>query len=174
MVLERVFAFFVTGLLATLSPCALPLYPGLLAYLDGQAQGSRPMDGLLGVPVLLGVMTMMLLLGMVIASLELAVGQVLSVVAPLAYLAVIVLGAIVLLGANPFSRRPRLRVPLLGNRLVNAYVYGLLYGPVAWPRSGPFVVSVLIYSPTVADYLSQLILLLAFALGLGLPLLNLS
>jgi len=173
-VLEHVFAFFVTGLLATLSPCVLPLYPGLLVYLGGQAQDRKRVSGLLGLFVLLGVLTMMLLLGVVIASLRVAVGQVLTVLVPLAYLVIIALGAAMLLGVSPFSRARQLHVPLLGGPLASAYVYGLLYGPVALPCSGPFVVSIFVYSLTVADYLSQLILFLAFGLGLGLPLVILS
>jgi cytochrome c-type biogenesis protein len=113
---------------------------------------------------------MMLLLGMVIAFLRVAVGQVLSIVAPLAYLAIIALGVIMLVGLDPFSRMHQLHVPLIGSSLAGAYVYGLLYGPVALPCSGPFVVSIFIYSLTVTDYLSQLMLFLSFGLGLGLPL----
>jgi cytochrome c-type biogenesis protein len=117
---------------------------------------------------------MMLLLGAVIAALQLAVGQVLSVAAPLAYVLIILLGVLMMLGTNPFSRTPQLKVPVLDNALASAYVYGLVFGPVAFPCSGPLVVGIFLYSFGVADVLSQLVLLLVFGLGLGFPLVILS
>ena len=63
------------GLLATTSPCILPLYPGFLAYLSGnQASGSKARY-FLGVFVLLGVLTMMLALGSLIAWLSVSIGS---------------------------------------------------------------------------------------------------
>jgi cytochrome c biogenesis protein CcdA len=50
------------GLLTTTSPCILPLYPGFLAYLSGQADWGRQ-KYFLGLFVLAGVLTMMLALG---------------------------------------------------------------------------------------------------------------
>jgi cytochrome c-type biogenesis protein len=55
---------FSLGLLATTSPCLLPLYPGFLAYLSGQAGSEQDrLRYFLGIFVLAGVMTMMVVLG---------------------------------------------------------------------------------------------------------------
>ncbi|HEX7431827.1 MAG TPA: cytochrome c biogenesis protein CcdA, partial [Candidatus Limnocylindrales bacterium] len=57
---------FSFGLLATMSPCVLPLYPGFLAYLSGQAGAETGrLRYFLGVFVLAGVLTAMLILGAV-------------------------------------------------------------------------------------------------------------
>src|SRR5512144_1244451 len=60
------------GLLATTSPCVLPLYPGFLAYLSGGQEGLQNKAGryFLGFFVLAGVLTMMLVLGGIIALLS--------------------------------------------------------------------------------------------------------
>jgi cytochrome c-type biogenesis protein len=79
-----------------------------------------------------------------------------------------------LLDINIFKGLPQLKVPVLSNPYVNAFIYGLLYGPIALPCSGPFVVSIFALSLTVGDVASKLTTFLWFGLGFGLPLLLLS
>jgi cytochrome c-type biogenesis protein len=165
------------GLLATTSPCVLPLYPGFLAYLSGgqEALSKRGYGRyFLGLFVLGGVLTMMLILGLVIALLSISVGQALSVVIPLADVLIIGLGVLLLLDRNPFKRLPQIQVPALSNPYVNAFVYGLLYGPIALPCSGPLVVGIFALSFTAGEVISKLTIFLWFGLGFGLPLLALS
>jgi cytochrome c-type biogenesis protein len=165
------------GLLATTSPCVLPLYPGFLAYLSG---GQEALAGrtygryFLGFFVLAGVLTMMLALGLFIALLSVSVGRALSVVIPLADLLIVGLGVMLLLDRNPFKRLPQIQVPLLSHPYVNAFVYGLLYGPIALPCSGPLVVGIFALSLTAGEAISKLGVFLWFGLGFGLPLLALS
>lgn len=174
--MEILLSSFSIGLLATVSPCVLPLYPGYLAYLSGGLKGAS--DGwlryLLGFAVLAGVLSMMLILGGVIAALSVSVGEALSVVVPLADSVLIILGVMLLLGKNPFTRLPQIRVPALSHPLLNAYVYGFLYGPIALPCSGPFVVSIFALSLAPEALLEKLVVFLGFGLGFGMPLLLLS
>ena len=164
------------GLLSSTSPCILPLYPGFLAYLSGvqEATGSRRGRYFLGFFVLAGVLTMMLALGLLIALISVSVGQALAVAIPLADLLIIGLGVMLLLNVNPFKRLPQIRVPLLSNPYANAFVYGLLYGPIALPCSGPLVVGIFTLSLTAGEAASKLGVFLWFGLGFGLPLLALS
>lgn len=168
---------FSIGLLATLSPCVLPLYPGFLSYLAANAQKLTHQRGvrLLGLFVLAGVLTMMLLLGALISSLRLGTGQVLAYVTPVADVLVVTLGVVLVLGHNPFARLPQIRIRRRGdNPYLNAYIYGLLYGPIALPCSGPLVVSVFALSLSVTGFLNQLLFFLIFGLGFGVPLLLIS
>jgi cytochrome c-type biogenesis protein len=176
MILEPILTSISLGLLSTTSPCILPLYPGFLAYLSGRQETIQSRVGryALGVFVLLGVLTMMLALGLLIALLSVSIGAALSVAIPLADLLIIALGIALLLDYNPFKRLPQIQVPLLKNPYTNAYVYGLLYGPIALPCSGPLVVGLFTYSLTAAEVLSKLSIFLWFGLGFGLPLLALS
>ena len=161
------------GLLATTSPCVLPLYPGFLAYLSGQRDLGKN-KYFLGLFVLAGVLTMMLALGGLIALLAIPIGSVLVYLLPLADLLILILGFLLLFDRNPFKTLPQIQAPVLSHPYGNAYVYGLLYGPIALPCSGPMVVSIFALSFTVGEALTQVWTFLWFGLGLGIPLLILS
>ena len=177
MSLDAILTSISLGLLATTSPCVLPLYPGFLAYLSGgQAALATRRYGryFLGFFVLAGVLTMMLVLGLIIALLSVSIGRALSVVIPLADLLIMGLGVLLLLDRNPFKGLPQIQVPVLSHPYVNAFIYGLLYGPIALPCSGPLVVGIFALSLTVGEAFSKLGVFLWFGLGFGLPLLALS
>jgi cytochrome c-type biogenesis protein len=174
--MDTILTSLTLGVLATTSPCVLPLYPGFLAYISGGQQGLAGKRGryFLGVFVLAGVLTMMLTLGGIIALLSVSVGRALSLVIPLADLTIIALGALLLLNINPFKRLPQIQVPVLSHPFINAFIYGLLYGPIALPCSGPLVVGIFALSLTAAEAFSKLNVFFWFGMGFGLPLLALS
>ena len=161
------------GLLTTTSPCILPLYPGFLAYLSGQREMGRR-KYFLGLFVLAGVLTMMLALGGLIALLAVPVGSILVYILPLADILIFLMGILLLLDKNPFKTLPQIQLPFLQHPYINAYVYGLIYGPIALPCSGPMVVSIFALSFTIGEALNQLWVFMWFGLGLGVPLLVLS
>jgi cytochrome c-type biogenesis protein len=164
------------GLLATTSPCVLPLYPGFLAYLSSQTEVEEKgkQRYFLGLFVLAGVLTMMLVLGGLIALLAVPTGRVLAIIIPLADILILLLGILLLLDRNPFKTLPQIQVPALRHPFLNAYTYGLLYGPIALPCSGPLVVGIFALSLTTGEALSKLWVFLWFGLGFGLPLFILS
>ena len=174
--MEAILTSISLGLLATTSPCVLPLYPGFLAYISGGQDGlqGKASRYLLGFFVLAGVLTMMLALGGIIAFLSISVGQALSIIIPIADLIIILLGVLLLLNINPFKTLPQIRVPVLSHPFVNAFVYGLLYGPIALPCSGPLVVSIFALSLTAGEFFSKLNIFFWFGMGFGIPLLILS
>ena len=173
---ENALTSIAIGLLATTSPCVFPLYPGYLAYLSGGQESLQRSKGryLLGFLVLAGVLTMMVVLGGLIAALAIPLGSALAVVVPLADVLIVTLGILLLLNKNPFKALPTLQVPVISNPYVNAYVYGLLYGPIALPCSGPLVVSIFAISLSAGEAIGRLSVFLWFGLGFGLPLLALS
>lgn len=167
---------FGLGLLSAASPCLLPLYPGFIAYLGANARAiqGRRATGLLGLLVLAGVLTTMTVIGVVLAIVGVSTGRLLAVVTPLVDGLMIVLGLLLLAGRNPFARLPGLRVPILANPFGQAYVYGIMLGPIALPCAGPFLVSLLGISLGVADAVGKIGTFLVFGLGFGLPLVVLS
>jgi cytochrome c-type biogenesis protein len=166
---------FFLGLLSAASPCILPLYPGFLAYLSGQGEAEPGRHNyFLGAFVLAGVLTMMLALGGLIALLAVPIGSTLAFAIPLADFLILSLGVALLLDFNPFKTLPQVQVPMLRHRYLNAYVYGLLYGPIALPCSGPLLVSIFALSLTLGEALSTFWVFLWFGLGFGVPLLALS
>ena len=173
--MDIAFTSIFLGLLATTSPCVLPLYPGFLAYLSSQSElGQGKGRYFLGLFVLAGVLSMMLALGGLIALLAVPTGSILAYIIPLADILILILGVLLLLDRNPFKTLPQIQIPALRHPFLNAYTYGLLYGPIALPCSGPLVVGIFALSFTAGEALSKLWVFLWFGLGFGLPLFVLS
>jgi cytochrome c-type biogenesis protein len=174
--METILTSLSLGLLATTSPCVLPLYPGFLAYISGGQEGMQNKAGryFLGFFVLAGVLAMMLALGGIIALLSVSIGRALSIIIPFADAVIILFGILLLLNINPFKSLPQVQVPVLSHPFVNAFIYGLLYGPIALPCSGPLVVSIFALSLTATEVFGQLGIFFWFGMGFGIPLLLLS
>jgi len=164
---------FTIGLLATLNPCVLPLYPGYLAYLARDSKGNMRHLGLM---VLAGVMTMMLALGALIAILTSALAQWSSLILqPLGSVIIILMGLFLLLDVNPFAHLSLLSKPTTATGPhIRAFLYGLLFAPTIMPCAGPLVVSIFSLSIGVAGFIEQLLFFTIFGLGFDLPLLVLS
>jgi cytochrome c-type biogenesis protein len=176
---------FAAGIGATVTPCILPLYPAFLAYLTGGARrASASTEGALaiarpGLPpavaaliVWAGVVVGMVAIGGLIAALAAPLGDFNRIMLPIADGLLIALGAMLLLGRNPFARLPQPSPSALGGRgpTVGAFLYGLLFAPIAVPCSGPFLVGIFAFSLTITDALGRLLFFGAFGLGFGLPL----
>ena len=130
---------FTLGLGSAASPCLLPLYPGFIAYLAGNSRsiaGTRA-SGLLGLLVLLGVLSAMVVVAVVLGLLSRSIGSILAYLIPVVDGILILLGLLLVAGRNPFARLPGARVPVLANPYGQAYVYGLMLGPLALPCAGP-------------------------------------
>jgi len=167
---------FTLGLASAASPCLLPLYPGFLAYLAGNAGNlrGRRATGLLGLVVLAGVLSAMIAIGLALTALAVPLGNVLGLVVPLVIATLAVLGVLLLVGVNPFARLATVRIPVVTNPFAQAYVYGLLLGPLALPCAGAFLVAIFATSLGAADATQRLVSFIAYGLGFGLPLVLLS
>jgi len=162
--------------LSAASPCLLPLYPGFIAYLGANSQSlvGRRATGLLGLLVLAGVLTTMVVVGIALVAVAVPTSKLLAIVTPIVDALLVVLGALLLAGRNPFNRLPGMRVPIVANPYGQAFVYGLMLGPIALPCAGPFLVSLLGISIGVADAAGKVGTFVLFGLGFGLPLVLLS
>lgn len=169
-------AVFLAGLASAASPCLLPLYPSFLAYLTANAGAlsGRRASGLLGLLVLFGVLTTMILVGAILFAVSIPVGQVASLLVPVIDGFLIVLGILLISGRNPFNRLPGMKVPLVKNPYGQAYVYGIMLGPLALPCAGPFLAALLALSAGFGDAALRLGTFVVFGLGFGLPLVLLS
>lgn len=153
--------------------CLLPLYPGLVAFLAGNAQNQRTTSATkwLGLFVLAGVLVLMLALGALLYLLQQSFSAILPVLLPLIYGIVVLLGGLMLFGYNPFNRLATAQTPVLQNPYLGAFVYGLLLGPMTLPCAGPLVISAfLLGAGSVVHLTNSLLYFLAFGLGFGWPL----
>lgn len=174
--MEQFAQAFALGIASVASPCLLPLYPGFIAYLAGNSRAiaGRRAAGFLGLLVLAGVLTVMLAIGLLLAVLAIPVGPVLAYLVPLIDLVLITLGVLLLSGRNPFERLPGATVPVVANPYAQAYVYGLMLGPLALPCAGAFIVALFAISIGVEDAVPRVARFLVYGLGFGLPLVALS
>jgi len=174
--MEAVVATFALGLASAASPCLLPLYPGFMAYLAGStpAGRARRFTPLLGLAVLAGVLTTMIGIGSILAVAAVPFGDVLRWSVPVTTAVLIGVGLLLLAGRNPFTRLAGVRVPVVRHPVGQAYVYGLLVGPVAMPCAGPFLVALLAISVGIADTAGRIGSFVVYGLGFGLPLLGLA
>ncbi|PJF35215.1 MAG: hypothetical protein CUN49_11710 [Candidatus Thermofonsia Clade 1 bacterium] len=165
---------FILGNAAILTNvCMLPLYPALIAFLAGNtgANGPSRATAWLGVLVLLGILSLMLGLGLLLYVIKSEFSAVLPFLLPIIYLIVILLGAAMFLGFNPFVRMARAQSPVLSNRYLSAYLYGVLLAPMTLPCAGPIIVSAFVLGAgSVSDLLTELMNVLFFGLGFGWPL----
>ena len=165
---------FILGNAAILTNvCILPLYPGLLAYMAANANNEKSQRAMkwMGLLVLAGVLTMMILVGGLLFVFQQSFSAVLPVLLPTIYGVVILLGLLMLSGHNPFNRLQMVQTPALQNPYIGAYVYGLLLGPMTLPCAGPVILSAfLLGTNSAADLADGLIYFLFFGLGFGWPL----
>lgn len=167
---------FTLGVGSAASPCLLPLYPSFLAYLStnvGTLEGRRA-SGLLGLIILAGVLTTMLAVAVILVAISVPIGSLLAVAIPVVDGVLILLGTLLLLGRNPFERLPGMRVPLVSNPFAQAYLYGLLLGPLALPCAGAFALSLVAVSIGLEETLPRILTFIVYGLGFGLPLVILS
>jgi len=179
MPVEALLTTFVLGIGSAASPCLLPLYPGFLAYLAGtgragEAAGGRYAALLVGLAVVAGVLTAVIAAALVVTALAASLSSLLDILVPLTTLALVTLGLVMLAGRNPFGRIAAIRIPVVRHPLAQAYVYGLLMGPVAIPCSGGFLVALLGISLGLADATARVATFIVFGLGFCLPLIVLA
>lgn len=171
---ELVTAFLLGNAAILTNVCLLPLYPGLIAFLAGNAslEENKRVTPWLGLLVLLGILSLMTAVGGLLYAFQASFGGLLVWLLPLIYGTVIVLGVLMVFGFNPFTRIAGMRSPMLKNPLASAYLYGVLLGPMTLPCTGPVVVSAFLLGAGSASALAQsLLYFVAFGLGFGWPLL---
>jgi cytochrome c-type biogenesis protein len=169
---ERLTAFSLGNAAILTNACLLPLYPGLLAFLAGNAKEKRASTIFLGVLVLAGILSMMLLIGLLLHLLQASFGNVLSFLLPIIYGVVIVMGVLMLTDNNPFTKLSTVQAPILKNTHATAYVYGLLFGPMTLPCVGPLITSAFAIgaSQGTGELIDGILFFLFFGLGFGWPL----
>jgi cytochrome c-type biogenesis protein len=147
--------------------CLLPLYPGLIAFLAGNASSGKRTTGWLGVLVLAGILSMMTLVALLLYLLEQSFSSLLPWLLPLIYGIVFLLGALMLFGHNPFNHLRTMQAPIFKNPYASAFMYGLFLGPMTLPCTGPIILSAFLLSLL---FVNQILYFLAFGIGFGWPL----
>ncbi len=169
-------ASFGLGIAATLNPCVLPLFPGFLAFLASQAGagGNRRFQLSAGALVLAGVLVFMSVVGLITASFQLSISSLIGTISPIAFVILIVIGVLLVFDVDLARLMPRFNSPTLNNPYFGAFVFGLFYGPIVIPCSGPLVFGVFAYSVALGGFWATYAVFLSFGLGFGIPLIIIS
>jgi cytochrome c-type biogenesis protein len=172
---DWILAFTLGNAAILTNACLLPLYPALIAFLGGQttdtSSKTTPWGArLLGVWVLAGILTMMVLIGLLLSLLSAGFGDVLPIILPIIYALVIVLGVLMVMGRNPLATLNVASAPALRNPYARAYAYGLFFAPMTLPCTGPIILSAFTVGTGVGDVANGLLYFFFFGLGFGWPL----
>ena len=166
---------FGAGVISFLSPCVLPLIPGYVSYVAGDAltgEPVKPVEALrLSLFFVLGFSTVFVVLGASATT----IGQLLLSYRQeenLAGGAIVLLLGLFMMGLAKLSwlqREFRLHPNLSGGRPVAAYIIGVAFAFGWTPCIGPVLGAILTTSAVAATVPQGVILLGFYSLGLGLP-----
>ena len=169
---------FLAGLLTPLGAvCVLPLYPGYISFLAGPGDAVRGVTGrlVLGLVTATGILASMFLFGLVVVFLfSYPLSGALSVISPLAYLILGIIGVLLILDIFPDLPVPAPHLP--GGRIpfVGAFAFGLFFGILILPCNAAPIVVLLAISTSTSDTLQALLNFVFFGVGMALPLIAIS
>jgi cytochrome c-type biogenesis protein len=179
---------FLLGLLTPLTAvCVLPLYPGFLTFLSGRitseginsnriiSAGTGPKSLLpLGLIVTSGVISFMLILGVVFTTLlEISLTMIVGIISPAAFALLTALSLILILNVDISRFIPRLKAPEARSPLMKAFLFGFFFGTIVAPCNPGLVAA--FFTKTIAtttvSFLSNFFHFIIFGVGIGFPLL---
>ncbi len=165
---------FSIGLLTPLTAlCVLPLYPAFLSYLSGQLNQDtdRKTYALMGLTVVSGVMSFMLLLGLVFSTLlQSSLTSVIQMLSPFAFV-VLAFASIGMILDLDFSRYlPTGKAPRFDNPLANAFGFGFFFGAIIVPCNPAFIAAFFARAFLFSSPFSSILNFAAFGSGIGMPL----
>jgi len=169
------------GLVSFASPCVLPLVPAYVGYITGRsAEELRAAEGSTRLAVtgqalafVLGLTLIFALLGATATVLGQALLTNLPILWKVGGVVVIVLG-LHMLGLLPVPLLARTAQPFLApgrvpTGAVGAFLVGLAFGAGWTPCVGPFLAGVLALASSASTVREGTLLLVVYALGLGIP-----
>jgi cytochrome c-type biogenesis protein len=171
---------FAAGAISFVSPCVLPLVPGYVSYLAGQAGGSAEPGDVrdrrlvaLGTSLcfVLGFSTVFVILGAgatALGQLVLSYRYELNLVGG----AIVVLFGLFMMGMAQIAimqRDLRFHLAIPGGRPISTYVLGLAFGFGWTPCIGPILGAILTASAVSATVTEGVVLLAIYSAGLGVP-----
>ena len=174
---------FAAGLVTALSPCVLPVLPGILAASSLTAGSAAGPTGAGAAPqpasrtrpylIVAGLLTSFTVLTLLGATVISALGIPESILRGAAWVALVVVGLGLLIpGVGHLLERLFWRIPNRGPvRGGSAFVFGLTLGVVFVPCAGPVLAAITVLAASEGLSSGLLVLTLAFAAGLAIPLL---
>lgn len=170
---------FLAGLVSFLSPCILPVVPSYVAFVSGltleevragtgDARRSAVVHSVLFV---VGFALVFMTLGLVATAVGTPIARALPWLSRIGGVVIFLLG-LHLLGLLPvswLSREIRLGVPKRAAGPLGSVFVGMAFGAGWTPCIGPILASILLYTSLESTMIEGMMLLGAYAAGLGIP-----
>lgn len=174
-VLGNFLSSFIFGLLTPLGAvCVLPLFPAFLAFLSNSLgkEANRRTLALFGVVISAGVISFMMLVGIIFTTLlQKSLTNVVGVVSPIAFFILALISVLLILDID-FSRfLPHVHAPIKKNPLVSAFLFGFFFGAIVLPCNPGFIAAFFAKSILIQNPVVNLLNFLLFGIGLSFPLL---
>lgn len=168
--LSAIFLLFIAGVFTSFSPCILPMVPILVGYIGGYGGSSRLRGFLQSLVFVLGLGITFGILGLVAA----AFGRVFGAIGRHWYFimgGVALLMGLQLLGIIRISLPGLKTIPVRAKGLLGIFLMGLFFGLVASPCATPILAVIITYVAAQQNLTYGWLLLFAYGLGQGMPLL---
>jgi cytochrome c-type biogenesis protein len=174
---------FLAGLVSFLSPCVLPVVPSYVAFVSGltleevrQGSGDARRSAVLhSVLFVLGFAFVFMTLGLVSTAVGTPIARALPWLSRIGGVVILLLG-LHLLGFLPIgwlsrwlSREVRLGAPRKVAGPLGSVFVGMAFGAGWTPCIGPILASILLYTSLESTMVEGMVLLGAYAAGLGIP-----
>jgi len=158
-----------------LSACALPLYPGYLAFLANQDPEKRISARVLGLMVTAGVLAAMFVFGLIVVHLlKISTGAAIAIVGPIVYSLLIIVSIAMIAGIDLSRFIPRIAAPTAASPSISAFLFGAFFGLIALPCNPGPILLLFAFSLTAMSALTNFVTFVCFGLGMAIPLLVLS
>ena len=171
---------FVAGLLSFLSPCVLPLVPSYVTFVTGMTLDELTANGrhaarrravLHSLLFVLGFALVFVALGATATALGAALRRALPLLQQVGGLVIAAFGLSMLgvLRLPSLMRERRVHLASKPAGLAGSVLAGVAFGAGWTPCIGPVLASILLYAGMKATMLRGMLLLVAYAIGLGIP-----
>jgi cytochrome c-type biogenesis protein len=171
---------FVAGLVSFLSPCVLPLVPSYITFVTGMTLDELTAHGrdaarrravLHALVFVLGFTLVFIALGATATALGAATRRALPLLQQIGGVAIAAFGLSMLGVLRPpaLMRERRVHFASKPAGLVGSALVGVAFGAGWTPCIGPVLASILLYAGIEATMMRGMLLLVAYAIGLGIP-----
>ncbi len=161
------FLTFLEGLIAFLSPCVLPLLPVYISYFAGSTAGRRGKTLFRALLFVLGFSLVFSLMGLFAGTLGGFFAQHRMLVNLVCGIFIIIFG-LSYLEILPLSL-PNIALNMHMDRTPSAFLLGMVFAVCMSPCTGAFLGSALMMASAAGSSLQGLLLLVFYALGMGVP-----
>lgn len=169
---KRFLMLYLGGLLLALTPCVYPMIPVTVGYFSSQGERRKGKVVTLAAAYVLGLAITYALLGTLAATTGGALGSALqSSVVVIGIAAVLIALSLSMFGVYEL-RVPQCILSKSSGRsgVIGALLMGLVFGIVAAPCAGPFVLGLTLFAAKTGSPLAGFIMFFVLAVGMGTPL----